>query len=373
MGAGLRWRFIIALLGLGSSLVLACGGGSGATKDGGSGGTGGGTGGGGAGGGGNGGSGGANSDPQLQAFCEAVRTIQISYAGTCGGLPSAVAGQLLNLDLCASLKAGVASGAMGFAADKADACLAALRSLSCDADRTPSLCDSALWGQLKEGETCNVARSVGFFSECQTGTFCSGSATNGCVGTCVAYKLLGQDCTSVPCTPGETCNVDTGTCSPKGSKDDECGLSGGVLECGEGLYCSDLFGGICTPRQSSGTCSTGDECAAPTQCSKGVGSSGNCTLPKKPGDTCEMGAEECGAGMHCEVDDTCQPNSGPGKPCGIINGLDNEYVDCVAGYCDLNADSPVCKTVGAGKGCMLNADCGPNALCADGACTAACF
>jgi hypothetical protein len=77
--------------------------------------------------------------------------------------------------------------------------------------------------------------------------------------------------------------------------------------------------------------------------------------------------------MHCEVDDTCQTNSGPGKPCGIINDLDNEYVDCVAGYCDLDADSPVCKLVGAGKGCMLNADCGPNALCADGACTAACF
>ncbi len=85
--------------------------------------------------------------------------------------------------------------------------------------------------------------------------------------------------------------------------------------------------------------------------------------------------------LRCAADNTCKANASLGQPC-LVNG-DGEESVCFVGTCDTTVPSAgtgtgTCKAVAPGAACVLNADCGPNALCAPGGlyglvCTPPCF
>ena len=321
--------------------------------------------------------------PALLSFCQSVRSVLVSHLGTCNGSAPVIAQQLQNVDPCAAWGTGVAAGTMSFDATNADACVSALQSIACDADALPAICSGVLVGLVQSGGACNLARQLALFSDCQEGTACLAGA-NACQGTCTPRGPLDQPCTSVPCVAGTTCDFATNTCAPKGALNDACGAAG-IAVCGPGLYCSDSLGsGTCAAQQATGSCyvaSLQPACAPPAQCNAPLSLNGTCGPPPKPGDPCTVGDYACGTDLRCGADGTCQADSSFGQPC-LVNG-DGEELLCIAGSCDTTNPSAglgtgTCKAIPAGGYCALDADCGPNALCAPGGaygliCTAPCF
>jgi hypothetical protein len=321
--------------------------------------------------------------PALISFCQSVRTARVNRLGMCNGIPSDIAQQLLNVDPCAAWETGVEAGTLLFDATDATACLTALQSFACDADAIPNICSNVLRGLVPTGGACNMARQLTFFSECQPGAIClPGASANGCQGTCTALAQRGQDCSHVPCTSGESCDLTTHTCANKGGNGATCGPPG-LVACGQGLYCSNLVtGGTCQPQHATGTCAAQSEqveCTPPAQCVTGFNITGTCQPLSQPGDPCVNGDFDCPLTMHCAGNNTCQPGARIGQPC-LVTG-DGEQILCVVGACNTNAGTivdPVCTTIAPGAACLQNADCGPDTLCAVGSdsisrCTSACF
>jgi hypothetical protein len=333
-----------------------------------------------------GGGGDAAVDPALLSFCQSVRMAMVSRLGSCDGIPPVIAKQLLNIDPCAAWEGAIAAGTLLFDATNASACATALQAQTwaCDADAVPDICNGVLQGLVATGGACNMARQETFFTECQSGEIClPGGGSNACQGTCTNLALLGQSCASVPCTAGETCDLTTFTCAPKGSNGDACGGAANRA-CGQGLYCNDLVdGGTCQPQHAKGNCTTQTtqiECTPPNQCVYGFDIVGTCQPLLQPGDACTNGDFDCPNTMHCAGDNTCQPGASIGQPC-LVTG-DGEQILCVTGTCNTNAGTianPNCTTLALGATCVQSADCGPNTLCAVGStdsfprCTPTCF
>ena len=321
--------------------------------------------------------------PALVSFCQSMRGAMVSRLGMCDGIPSVIAKQLLTVDPCAAWETGVEAGTLLFDATDATSCLTAVQSLACDADALPNVCSNVLRGLVPTGSACNVARQVAFFTECQPGAIClPGATANSCQGTCTDLAQHGQDCSRVPCTSGESCDLTNYTCANKGGNGATCGPPA-LVACGQGLYCSNLVtGGTCQPQHATGSCAAQSEqieCAPPAQCVTGFDITGTCQPLLQPGDPCVNGDFDCPFTMHCAGNNTCQPGASIGQPC-LVTG-DGEQILCVVGACDTNAGTivnPVCTTIAPGAACLQNADCGPDALCATGSdstsrCTSPCF
>jgi hypothetical protein len=320
--------------------------------------------------------------PALVSFCQSMRGVMVSRLGTCNGIPSVVAQQLLNVDPCGAWETGVEAGTLLFDATDAGACVTAVQSLACDADALPNICSGVLVGLVPTGSACNMARQLTFFTECQPGAICLPGTGNACQGTCADLAQRGGSCATVPCTSGESCDLTTRTCANKGGNGASCGPPG-LVACGQGLYCSDLVnGGTCQPQHATGSCAAQNEqieCTPPNQCVTGFNITGTCQPLLQPGDPCVNGDFDCPLTMHCAASNTCQPGARIGQPCDVTG--DGEEVLCVVGTCDTNAGTianPVCTTIAPGATCVQNADCGPNALCAATSdsftrCSSACF
>jgi|GEM_PF-3065061 len=323
----------------------------------------------------NGGSGGGNNrasggsasldsgvDPELQAFCQSLVALSRARAERCTSMPAAIA-QSYVPDFCPNLTRAVTSGKLSFDGAAAATCITDLQSLACDADSGPASCDQVLWGTVADGAACSMlTQSQLYFTECQAGSACI-AGNNPCEGTCVKRALLGQQCgSSVRCIAGETCSVETATCIMKGGANAPCGMDSSP-ECQSGFACSDLFDGICTALLPAGqSCGSSAECAPPLVCDRGAAITGTCQTPLEAGDSCTVDQYECDTGLgYCGSDSKCHVRPGLGQPCAITDG---EGTSCVFGTCDTTTSPPVCKAFAAGQECSVNADCGPDALCA---------
>jgi hypothetical protein len=323
----------------------------------------------------NGGSGGSNgnhvggsggidggTDPELQAFCESLTALSRSRAQRCSAMPASVAQSYIP-DLCPNLSRAVSSGKMSFSAADTPTCLTDLTNLACEADVGPASCDQALSGTVAGGAACGLlTQSQLFFTECQVGSTCI-AGSNPCTGTCVKRALLGQHCGSgVGCVAGETCSAATQTCTTKGGANTPCGLDSSP-ECQAGFSCSDMIGGTCTALLAAGqSCGSSAECLPPLACDRGFNITGTCKQALKVGDPCTIDEFQCDTGLgYCGSDSKCHARPGLGQPCDITDG---EGTSCVLGTCDTAANPAVCKAFATGEACSINADCGPNALCA---------
>jgi hypothetical protein len=308
-----------------------------------------------------GGSPGPVNDPKFTAFCGAARDEIIRRYDRCEGISPDAAKALVNNDVCKWWGAAVSGGRMAFDGAGADACIAALKAMPCDADALPPICDRALWGTLDPGARCSMVAQQQHFSECETGTTCVGGMGSGCEGKCVKQALLMQPCGfGTPCVSGESCSIKTGTCALKGGLGSTCGFNSAA--CQVGLYCTDLFAsGTCMQRQAVGTaCSQFDQCTPPAVCAK-EGLTGTCKVPPRPGDACSPDEFTCGLGfMYCGADMKCHPQAGIGQPCGVKDGVE---IPCAVGTCNGSLSTPVCEKSAALAGCLLDAECGPDALC----------
>jgi hypothetical protein len=321
------------------------------------------------------------ADPKFAPFCAAVHMELINHYDRCQGIAAEAGKVLVARDPCVWWGAAVGGNRMAFDGTNADACLAALKVAPCDADAVPAICDRALWGQQKVGDTCSLAAEMLQFSECETGDACIAGA-GGCEGKCVARALLNKACgLGAPCLQGESCPIlGTSTCVTKAAMGEACGYATGA--CQTGLYCTDLLnGGTCVPREGvGGACSNGqDACQPPLTCAPGatIDVPGSCQMAPRPGAACDPAslAVTCSLGyLTCEADMMCHPQPGLGQPCKTAAG---DFIPCGAGTCDDTVANPVCKAAAAGTPCLLESDCEPNALCTSinlqrPACTAVC-
>ena len=196
----------------------------------------------------------------LVSFCQSMRGAMVSRLGTCDGIASVIAKQLLNVDPCADWETGVEAGTFLFNSTDATACLTAVQSLACDADALPSIWSNVLRGLVATGSACNMARQLPYFTECQPTAIClPGATANGCQGTCTDLAQRGHDCSLVPCTADESCDLTSYTCANTGGNGATCGPP--ALVTGEqGLYCTNLVtGGTCQPQHATGTCAAQNE------------------------------------------------------------------------------------------------------------------
>lgn len=108
-------------------------------------------------GGGGGTDGGTPTDPSVEAFCRTIRGLTVDRFARCGGIPAEMAEQIVSADLCATWGPSVAKGRLAFDMSQVDACVSALRALPCESGMTPSVCERALTGLQKEGDSCSQA------------------------------------------------------------------------------------------------------------------------------------------------------------------------------------------------------------------------
>jgi hypothetical protein len=320
--------------------------------------------------------GGGDAGTPFQAFCLGLRETLVLRDGTCAGMPAAMAQGFENRDPCAAWTPGVADGTLLFDVTNAGACLSAVSARSCTTATPPAACAAVLRGTLPPGASCNVARQIFVFSECESGSRCVLGVSGACTGTCVRKAPDGVPCSNTqPCVDGEGCDGRTGLCAPLPASGETCGIPT-LFPCAEGLYCTDIAnGGTCLPLHATGgPCSADAECPSPDLCLPASGQPGaTCTAPLPIGASCQAGSNDCGGFSSCAADGTCQRGVAPliGQPCTGV---------CQFGVCDTSLPAPVCKGIAAGQLCRTqdDADCGPNALCAAGTdrtsrCTGACF
>ncbi|APR77806.1 Thiamin-phosphate pyrophosphorylase [Minicystis rosea] len=205
---------------------------------------------------------------------------------------------------------------------------------------------------------------------------CSGDATVGTCGACVAIQPLGEPCTGPlqGCSRSAICA--DGVCrSLRKVLGEACALGPkgeDTSDCDDELYCARIDGssmaGTCTARTPEGSACESylGTCAQGTSC--GVASH-RCEVPA-PG-TCVDGWS-CPAGFHCDASETCQPGTlQEGDLCGIVDGslVDDE---CAAG---LVCGSLAFPDGGGGPGTVTTCLKVPNEgePCISGACGAGLF
>jgi hypothetical protein len=56
----------------------------------------------------------------------------------------------------------------------------------------------------------------------------------------------------------------------------------------------------------------------------------------------------------------CHPQAALGQPCGMKDGVD---IPCAVGICNTKLPAPVCEKSAVMDRCLIDAECGPDALC----------
>ena len=267
----------------------------------------------------------------------------------------------------ASIQRSFDAGTMSFDAAAAQRCVGELAGRGCGAVLTPAVCYDAFVGLVPLAGECTDSL------ECAGGAHCD--ETLACPGSCVASLGEGDTCTSsnecdsglacmpervcgAPLATGEPCDsgaqCETGYCNdfeegrrcaeaprPFSKLEGEpCELP---LDCGENLYCPDIYeeAPTCTPAGNLGdpcvnvvfgsSCTRGGYCALDSDPVHGV-----CVERVALGETCTV-SEECATGI-CDGD-TCAEHSGLGEPCVT----DARCLDaaCVGGICTLKPACPI--------------------------------
>ncbi len=307
----------------------------------------------------------ASSEMALATFCNSALEALAARAETCQGGPAAawlsiLEGQEPN-DLCSLWSKGVEENRIEYNPANAEACLTSLQSdLPCDqvvAVMLPVACQSAINGVVAVG------------GECISDLECTGDAvcdtSGGCPGICTARVAVGADCSgNQVCVLGSSCLGDT--CVANAALGEECGAT--VASCELGLTCSTASGevkGTCQPGQTSGACTSSDQCAPGYSC---IGTDVRaCVKARTVGEDCTPGRDECAQFTYCSAQG-CAILPAVGERCDA-EGTTGEAATCLLGVCDSASDACVLRN--QGESCERNEDCASQ-YCVGGSCWAAC-
>jgi hypothetical protein len=283
----------------------------------------------------------AGSDQDARSFCQQQAAALVPSMTACMSTDPAFASAYLSLALeCEALGEMQAAGTLGIDASKVDACLAAVKGLSCldlyllDGG-VPEACRAVLVPEVEPGGACHSTSGV----ECVAG-WCDVTACN-LPGTCVAYAQLGQPCDVDRCAPGLVCAG--GTCEElvvhRAGVGESCNVLGVV--CDEGLYChydTGTSASTCQPVAAVGSDCSDDSRACPVgSLCRSTGTAHLCVPVAAAGERCAPGLRMCQQGLSCAPDDdagltgVCTAWPGVGGACGFTP---QEVVPCAQGYCD---------------------------------------
>jgi hypothetical protein len=260
-------------------------------------------------------------------------------AGCLGATAEATASAFAFRLPCDRVAEAVEARALGFDASKVDACLDAVRSLTCwdlsYATWPPRACGPALPARASPGEPCFTETSL----EC-IGGYCTFDACDA-PGACAQFVALGGECLGARCGDGLTCDG-TFVCAAV-TISGAGGPCGNGEICGEGLYCDTGASEPVCAAQGTGSCASEAACIPGYRCLDGT-----CTARKAIGEACTTGLGECVRGAYCKppgdpgesgVAGLCAavPRAGSG-PCGYPGT--GEEIPCVESWCDASNSPP---------------------------------
>jgi hypothetical protein len=216
---------------------------------------------------------------------------------------------------CATYARHVGDGSVTYNAAAVPACTREIQASPCEALST---CEyrSVFIGHVADGKACSDSAVCGPQSGCPAYT---------CDRTCQGGggAALGEACAETYCAQGLACDISRHVCAAPAAAGGPCGGASG-LPCQPGLYCKVTDdptggeGGTCAT-QSSGACTTDDECASSQFCH-----AGSCTRRLAVGAPCGDAQTGCGGFSTCDTTSsspTCVHAGLPGEPCAPFYGF----------------------------------------------------
>jgi hypothetical protein len=247
------------------------------------------------------------------------------------------------------LVADVGWGRVGYDAAAARACVEAQRAQSCDVLQADvkaleATCKAAFGARVPASGECFLS------SECVGDLYCDFSTCNGetcCSGVCTAPPArapIGADCSAALCQ--------------------------------EGAYCEQTeTGQACAPQVDNGApCGSQEACKDGARCDQG--SSGDCYILSREGETCNP---MLAAGGCLSLTNWCDPAQmkcvrlpGAGQPCAGANGSCLPYAVCNGSVCMARPrDGEMC--VDGGPACLSDLQCSDTGSCPPRRNFAACY
>jgi hypothetical protein len=269
--------------------------------------------------------GGGGGPISLSDLGNEVASANCDFEVRCGFLPdtaSCATSTNSSADDIAALKHAQDLGRLSYDADKAGACVDAIRNASCDlsslGNAIADTCGAVFVGLVADGGTCFDDK------ECVSTSCSQQSCTPGtcCAGTCVAKPAdvpIGGDCSTGSCVDGAHCQFDaqtqTQTCVADIAEGGACQFG----SCADGLYCdvpSGMSSGTCKKFPAEGEACTNqcaridDYCDATTM---------KCAKRHATGEACTADGNECAGYAYCN-NGTCAVRPGAGETCDATNG-----------------------------------------------------
>ncbi len=289
---------------------------------------------------------------QVRVACAGiVGAIQSGFANCAGG-PQAGWAAYFPADLtCARIEKSVSLGQEDFDGSKVQDCIQGLTQTSCSVY-------AQVFGRILAGEfdfywlTCPAfaprvtsGGACSFDWDC-VGGWCDTHST--CPGVCTSLKQP-----NTACGPGDRCVAGT-TCASA-----ECvGYAGSGAPCGGAnppcepsqLYCGPSS--TCIPRQTSGSCTSGSQCALKYDC---VGPAGTTTCQPQAQESGDCSVESCELFTYCSAVKKCRIWPSNGQLCNAI---------CLAQCCSALLAGTCSDCPPAGSHCNWFFDCPPLTYCA---------
>jgi hypothetical protein len=287
-------------------------------------------------------------------FCHGYLTVLFERDGFCSGISGRDDEDLLGDPwACERFSSEVRAGRIKFEPTLAGACLQALAGGSFPCEPLLLLtgvaaCREVATAAVPLGGGCQSFNFFSGVSECAGGAYCRDGASS-CMGVCTALIPVAQDCdpNTDRCAEDARCDLATKRCVPRPPEAGPGQACGGAsnVQCRSGSYCvfPRTASGVCRATTTSGSCSRDGHCSSGTRC---LGPEGQrrCAPPKKLGEPCTAGWNECSASPfgRCEGGVCTERRAEPDQPCAWMNG---EFIHCVAGaYCDQPTSGPaVCR------------------------------
>ncbi len=270
---------------------------------------------------------GPGPDQAARAWCASAASTYCDHLVACGLADESaklLCGEVMSRDLCGTVE-GVALGALTFNAQKAQACLEAIRGLvgQCESSLSSDACGEVVTPAAGVGDRCTED-----FDCAVDRTVCLGPQ---CGSVCLATGALNQPCWNGACHEGLWCDAQARICRAPAALGEACDdASFNSPQCEEGTRCD---GTTCVALPGAG-----DACATGFR------------HPCAPGNFCY---EQALCLPYLELGDSCPnvPSCGPGATCKA--GNDGNV--CVAREVE-------------GGSCSVNNDCAQDLLCRMGAC-----
>jgi len=295
-----------------------------------------------------------------KTWCEGINVTLTGYYARCfGGTTEQWRALVAEQVACTEVSDEVRQARLSFDAQKASACTSALGAASCGRDGLDiESCEGTLTGAVAAGESCSDS------SYCVEGTRCA-IPQNSCSGSCtlITRVAVGESCAGARCAEGSFCSYDgspsTPVCKALGNAGQACSSD---FECADSLWCDDMM--CAAPKPAGAACSGRyNECTDDLLCAGPEGARA-CRRPKKLGEACTAGDEECIVG-YCS-NGICAFGPELGQMCGRDGP---EEASCQQGYCSAESSGTCQAYKAAGAPCQDRGECS-SFECTGGVCQA---